>query len=222
MSQLDLGQLKGVTWLDESRTKFRIPWKHGLRQDAQMADFGIFQAWAEASGAYTPGKDKPDLSTWKRNFRSALNRKEVLRVADDRSKDPCDPHKVYEFVSPGARDFVHLDTSPDTNGKSSLSDPQEDLWELLDDMALVPRTDEGSSDLAVASDHSQLLLSPSVNNFPNPGPQENPLRQLLAEERECQLCGRKGCIFLQQGQQSLPWSSSSLPFNPTTQNGSSR
>lgn len=59
------------------------------------------QAWAEASGAYTPGKDKPDLSTWKRNFRSALNRKEVLRLADDKSKDPLDPHKVYEFVTPG-------------------------------------------------------------------------------------------------------------------------
>lgn len=59
------------------------------------------QAWAEASGAYTPGKDKPDLPTWKRNFRSALNRKEGLRLADDRSKDPRDPHKVYEFVTPG-------------------------------------------------------------------------------------------------------------------------
>lgn len=43
VSQLDLGQLEGVAWLDESRTRFRIPWKHGLRQDAQMADFGIFQ-----------------------------------------------------------------------------------------------------------------------------------------------------------------------------------
>lgn len=59
------------------------------------------QAWAEASGAYTPGKDKPDLPTWKRNFRSALNRKEVLRLAEDRSKDPHDPHKVYEFVNSG-------------------------------------------------------------------------------------------------------------------------
>lgn len=184
VSQLDLGQLKGVAWLDESRTKFRIPWKHGLRQDAQMADFGIFQAWAEASGAYTPGKDKPDLSTWKRNFRSALNRKEVLRLAEDRSKDPFDPHKVYEFVTPGgARDFVHLDTSPDTNGKSSLSDHQEDLLELLDHMALGPLPDEGSSDLPIASDPSQPPLSPIVNNFPNPAPQENPLRQLLAEEQ---------------------------------------
>ncbi|XP_027276505.1 interferon regulatory factor 3 isoform X2 [Cricetulus griseus] len=214
VSQLDLGQLKGVAWLDESRTRFRIPWKHGLRQDAQMADFGIFQvlgakdferlwktlerrswawlgrggvllmkAWAEASGAYTPGKDKPDLSTWKRNFRSALNRKEVLRLADDKSKDPFDPHKVYEFVTP-ARDFVHLDTSPDTNGKSSLSDPQEDLLELLDGMILEPLLqDGGSSGEAIAPDHSQLLPSPNLDNILNMAPQENPLRQLLAEEQ---------------------------------------
>lgn len=47
VSQLDLGQLEGVAWLDESRTRFRIPWKHGLRQDAQMADFGIFQVLGE-------------------------------------------------------------------------------------------------------------------------------------------------------------------------------
>lgn len=183
VSQLDLGQLEGVAWLDESRTKFRIPWKHGLRQDAQMADFGIFQAWAEASGAYTPGKDKPDLSTWKRNFRSALNRKEVLRLAVDNSKDPYDPHKVYEFVTPDARDFVHLGASPDTNGRSSLPHSQENLPELLDCLVLGPLTDEGSSDLAIVSDPSQRLPSPDVNNFLNPAPQENPLKQLLAEEQ---------------------------------------
>ncbi|KAK7805488.1 hypothetical protein U0070_023091 [Myodes glareolus] len=180
VSQLDQGQLEGVAWLDESRTRFRIPWKHGLRQDAQMADFGIFQAWAEASGAYIPGKDKPDLSTWKRNFRSALNRKEVLRLADDQSKDPFDPHKVYEFVTPAARDFAHLDTSPDANGKSSVSDPQEDLPELLGDMVLGPLLDEGSLGLAIAP---QPPLSPNLDNLPNLAPQENPLRQLLAEEQ---------------------------------------
>lgn len=43
VSQLDSGQLEGVAWLDESHTRFRIPWKHGLRQDAQQEDFGIFQ-----------------------------------------------------------------------------------------------------------------------------------------------------------------------------------
>lgn len=43
VSVLDEGQLEGVAWLDQSRRRFRIPWKHGLRQDAQREDFGIFQ-----------------------------------------------------------------------------------------------------------------------------------------------------------------------------------
>lgn len=60
-------------------------------------------------------------------------------------------------------------------------------------MVLEPLPDEGSSGLAIAPDHSQLLLSPNLDNLPNLAPQENPLRQLLAEERECQLWGRKGC-----------------------------
>lgn len=53
VSQLDQGQLEGVAWLDESRTRFRIPWKHGLRQDAQLEDFGIFQVRARRAG-WTP------------------------------------------------------------------------------------------------------------------------------------------------------------------------
>ncbi|CAO2632773.1 Interferon regulatory factor 3 [Lemmus lemmus] len=180
VSQLDLGQLEGVAWLDESRTRFRIPWKHGLRQDAQMADFGIFQAWAEASGAYIPGRDKPDLSTWKRNFRSALNRKEVLRLADDQSKDPFDPHKVYEFVTPGVCNQAGLGADLGIRRLSALhSTHLEDLRELLGNMVLGPLPDEGSSGLAIAPDHSQLLLSPNPDNFPNLAPQENPLRQLL-------------------------------------------
>uniref|UniRef100_A0A8D2DNU1 Interferon regulatory factor 3 n=1 Tax=Sciurus vulgaris TaxID=55149 RepID=A0A8D2DNU1_SCIVU len=188
VSQLDLGQLEGVAWLDKSRKRFRIPWKHGLRQDAQQEDFGIFQAWAEASGAYTPGKDKPDLPTWKRNFRSALNRKEGLRLAEDRSKDPHDPHKIYEFVSPGAGDFSQVDTSPDTSGRGSTSDTQEDILELLSDMVLAPIPDVGPLGLAVVPEHcSQLLLSPNLENpmpCPNLAPPENPLKRLLVPEEQ--------------------------------------
>lgn len=187
VSQLDSGQLEGVAWLNESHTRFRIPWKHGLRHDAQQQDFGIFQAWAQASGAYTPGKDKPDLPTWKRNFRSALNRKEVLRLAEDRSRDPHDPHKIYEFVSSGIGDYPELDTSPETDGRCSTSDTQEDiLEELLSDMALVPGPNEGHLSLAMATEQPpELLLSPSLDipaPCPNSEPPENPLRQLLVPE----------------------------------------
>ncbi|XP_066127622.1 interferon regulatory factor 3 isoform X2 [Saccopteryx bilineata] len=187
VSQLDGGQLEGVAWLDQSRKRFRIPWKHGLRQDAQQEDFGIFQAWAEASGAYTPGKDKPDLPTWKRNFRSALNRKEGLRLAEDRSKDPHDPHKIYEFLNSGGVDFPELETSPDT--RCSTSDTQEDiLEELLSDMALGPIPNEEPLSLAVAPEQPpQLLLSPNLDILPpyaNSEPPENPLRRLLVPEDE--------------------------------------
>ncbi|PNJ41506.1 IRF3 isoform 26, partial [Pongo abelii] len=179
VSQLDLGQLEGVAWVNKSRTRFRIPWKHGLRQDAQQEDFGIFQAWAEATGAYVPGRDKPDLPTWKRNFRSALNRKEGLRLAEDRSKDPHDPHKIYEFVNSGVGDFSQPDTSPDTNGGGSTSDTQEDILdELLGNMVLAPLPDPGPPSLAVAPEPCpQPQQSPSLDNptpFPNLGPSENP------------------------------------------------
>lgn len=55
ISQLDRGELEGVAWLGESRTRFRIPWKHGLRQDAQQEDFGIFQVRAGGEGPSPSG-----------------------------------------------------------------------------------------------------------------------------------------------------------------------
>ncbi|XP_050627476.1 interferon regulatory factor 3 isoform X1 [Macaca thibetana thibetana] len=213
VSQLDLGQLEGVAWVNETRTRFRIPWKHGLRQDAQEEDFRIFQAWAEATGAYVPGRDKPDLPTWKRNFRSALNRKDGLCLAEDRSKDPHDPHKIYEFVnsglpdrgscgrlgsqgflapllpsppfSTGVGDFSQPDSSPDTNGGGSTSDTQENILdELLGNMVLAPLPDPGPPSLAIAP---QPLRSPSLDSptpFPNLEPSENPLKRLLVPGEE--------------------------------------
>lgn len=182
IQQLDLGQLEGVSWVDEHRKRFRIPWKHGLRQDAQPQDFGIFQAWAEASGAYTPG-DRPDLPTWKRNFRSALNRKEVVRLAEDRSKDPHDPHKVYEFVTSGAGDI-----SPEVQGDSTSESQEDELEQLLGDMGLAAGPDEGPWAGAVAPECCpQLLLSPHLDHpgpCPHPAPPENPLRQLLVPEEQ--------------------------------------
>lgn len=50
IEQLDSRRLEGVSWVDQSRSRFRIPWKHGLRQDAQPQDFSIFQV-REARGA---------------------------------------------------------------------------------------------------------------------------------------------------------------------------
>ena len=56
ISQLDRGEWEGVAWRDESRTRFRIPWKHGLRQDAPQEDFGIFQVRANREGRPPRGR----------------------------------------------------------------------------------------------------------------------------------------------------------------------
>lgn len=58
ISQLNQGQLEGVAWLDEGHTRFRIPWKHGLRQDAQQEDFGIFQVRARRARRTPRGRGR--------------------------------------------------------------------------------------------------------------------------------------------------------------------
>ncbi|XP_038608660.1 LOW QUALITY PROTEIN: interferon regulatory factor 3 [Tachyglossus aculeatus] len=143
--QLDRGLLDGVAWTDATRTRFRVPWKHGLRQDAQEQDFRLFEAWAVASGAYRPNIDPRAPSIWKRNFRSALNRK-GLRVVQDHSRDSQDPHKIYEFL--GSEDNgTAVDSSADGSGREESQDGtgwsqdtiQEDILdEVLGNLALSP------------------------------------------------------------------------------------
>ncbi|KAM4015120.1 interferon regulatory factor 3-like isoform 2-T2 [Anomaloglossus baeobatrachus] len=99
-SQIDSKVYPGLEWMNQERTQFRVPWKHARRQDLALDDSKIFEAWAMASGCYDPSKDQPDLARWKRNFRSALLRKEEIRMIQNHSTDPENPHKIYEFTIP--------------------------------------------------------------------------------------------------------------------------
>uniref|UniRef100_A0A670IUU9 Interferon regulatory factor 3 n=1 Tax=Podarcis muralis TaxID=64176 RepID=A0A670IUU9_PODMU len=84
MEQLDARRYPGLSWLNPERTLFRVPWKHGSRQNIL--------------GRHRPGIDQRTPSEWKRNFRSALNRKEGIRMFQDNSTDSEDPHKVFEIL----------------------------------------------------------------------------------------------------------------------------
>ncbi|MEE6517100.1 hypothetical protein FKM82_027109 [Ascaphus truei] len=124
ISQIDSGTYPGLVWLDAERTQFRIPWKHGLRQDRSGEDVRIFEAWAIASGAYDPTVDEANPAIWKRNLRSALNRKKNIRVVQNRSSDSTNPHKVYEITG-GA-----MAANNATSEEQTLSDgvsPSSDL-----------------------------------------------------------------------------------------------
>ncbi|XP_053308502.1 interferon regulatory factor 3-like [Spea bombifrons] len=129
VEQIDSQKYPGLVWLNKERTQFRIPWKHGLRHDRSDEDVRIFEAWAIASRSYDPSKDERNPAIWKRNVRSALNRKAGIRVICDNSTNATSPHKIYEMSSghsvedDGTAEEVYLNSSP-TSDQTCLSSPQ--------------------------------------------------------------------------------------------------
>ncbi|XP_073426952.1 interferon regulatory factor 3-like [Dendrobates tinctorius] len=98
IEQINSQKYPGLKWSNREQTQFQIPWKHGLRQDRCDDDVKIFEAWAIASGSYDPNKDERNSAVWKRNVRSALNRKNEIRLVEDNSSDSKNPHKIYEIL----------------------------------------------------------------------------------------------------------------------------
>ncbi|XP_050783977.1 interferon regulatory factor 3 isoform X1 [Gopherus flavomarginatus] len=197
--KLDEGCYPGVRWLDQRRTQFRVPWKHGLRQDASTEDFQLFRDWAIDSGSYRPDHDAPAPSVWKRNFRSALNRKPGIQVLRDHSSDSADPHKVYEILPEGGRGGVdkapsaavggtEADASSqllDKSGGSFSSSQDEELDDILNALALSSPDEDapgpaGAPGASYASDAATGgALSLGFGDFPPLEPAPSSLEQLL-------------------------------------------
>ncbi|CAG5082114.1 Oidioi.mRNA.OKI2018_I69.PAR.g10034.t1.cds [Oikopleura dioica] len=96
---IDGGDVPGLTWLNEDRTIFRMPWKHAGRQDYNLEDSKIFMEWAKHSGRYREGVDKPEPIVWKTRLRCALNKMPDIRELPDLSRlDISDPYRVYELL----------------------------------------------------------------------------------------------------------------------------
>ncbi|XP_063798635.1 interferon regulatory factor 3-like [Pseudophryne corroboree] len=98
-SQVGRKEYPGLKWVNSERTQLQVPWKHGSRQDRSEEEINIFKEWAIASRRYDPLKDKPDPVRWKRNFRSALSRKDGVCMIQCNSSDTDNPHKVYQITN---------------------------------------------------------------------------------------------------------------------------
>ncbi|KAM9860977.1 interferon regulatory factor 8 [Aulostomus maculatus] len=111
MEQIHSEQYSGLLWEDESRTMFRIPWKHAGKQDYnQEIDASIFKAWAVFKGKFKEG-DKAEPATWKTRLRCALNKSPDFEEVTERSQlDISEPYKVYRIVP----------EEEQKNGKSSV------------------------------------------------------------------------------------------------------
>nr|XP_035119805.2 interferon regulatory factor 7 isoform X5 [Callithrix jacchus] len=129
LGEVSSGRYEGLRWLDEARTRFRVPWKHFGRKDLSEADARIFKAWAVARGRWPPsssGGDQPpceaaERAGWKTNFRCALHSTRRFVMLRDNSGDPADPHKVYTLSQElGCREGPGTDR---TEAEAPMADP---------------------------------------------------------------------------------------------------
>ncbi|XP_036446642.1 interferon regulatory factor 10 isoform X1 [Colossoma macropomum] len=100
IAQIDSGQYAGLSWENQEKTMFKIPWKHAAKQDyRQNEDAALFRAWAVYKGKYREGRDKADPSAWKTRLRCALNKSTDFQEVPERSQlDISEPYKVYRIL----------------------------------------------------------------------------------------------------------------------------
>ncbi|XP_013382669.1 interferon regulatory factor 6 isoform X2 [Lingula anatina] len=98
-AQINSGIIPGLHWLDEDHTLFRITWKHGGKPDWNEGDSLIFKLWAEHTGRYRAGIDKPDYATWKTRLRCAFNKAPDINQDKELScSDAEPPYRVYRLL----------------------------------------------------------------------------------------------------------------------------
>lgn len=85
---LDSQDVPGLEWVNKERKTFRMPWKHAKKKGYDSGkDTLLIKLWAMNTGRYR--KDNPDPTTWKINFRCALNslRESIVEVETPTDED---------------------------------------------------------------------------------------------------------------------------------------
>ncbi|XP_072554538.1 interferon regulatory factor 8-like isoform X1 [Paramormyrops kingsleyae] len=159
----------GLSWEDEARTMFRIPWKHAGKQDYnQEVDASIFKAWALYKGKFKEG-DKAEPATWKTRLRCALNKSPDFEEVSDRSQlDISEPYKVYRIIpeeeqrcrnSANLRDGACAEVTEVTDMQRSPSELQELMEEAPEDYV-------GSLTGSPSPDWDPSVIPPSEDRSP--------------------------------------------------------
>ncbi|XP_062973143.1 interferon regulatory factor 7 isoform X2 [Elgaria multicarinata webbii] len=117
VKEISSGKYKGLYWLDENHTTFRIPWKHHSRKDLVDMDYKIFQAWAMFSEKYNEGIRNP--SRWKINFRCAMM--STKRFEEVKLNNP--DYHMYRIIPPKSNTKAAANCPANT---SSASDHEDD------------------------------------------------------------------------------------------------
>ncbi|XP_048752702.1 interferon regulatory factor 1-like isoform X2 [Ostrea edulis] len=99
-AKVQAGNIPGLSWIDQEKKIFKVPWKHGGKHDWSEGDSTIFKEWALHTGRYREGVDQADWPTWKTRFRCALNKlPDIQEMKEYNQLDGSEPFRAYKFLS---------------------------------------------------------------------------------------------------------------------------
>jgi len=104
INQINSGKFRGLQWVDDEKTIFQVPWIHAKKRDyVEERDSALFKSWAIHTGKYKPQENKSvgyDPTTWKINFRCALNGlKDIMEMKECQTEF----YRVYKVLPSAAK-----------------------------------------------------------------------------------------------------------------------
>nr|ACN71222.1 interferon regulatory factor OC1 [Oscarella carmela] len=106
--RLEEGLIQGLHWVDKKELVFQMPWVHAKKKNYDIErDSALYKAWAVNSGKFVQNRDVPDPTTWKINFRCALN---SLRGHIDCTRvDEIEGTRQYKFNGQALNEQIEAD-----------------------------------------------------------------------------------------------------------------
>ncbi|XP_041735954.1 interferon regulatory factor 9 isoform X1 [Coregonus clupeaformis] len=168
VEQVSSGKYPGLIWDNDAKTMFRIPWKHGGKQDFRSeVDGAIFKAWAVFKGKLSEG-GRADPASWKTRLRVALNKSPEFREEPERSQlEISEPYKVYRLVPINEQALGSVDIKARAGGRKRRS-RDSDIEEEEEEVVKVKQMKEVTTSLPFTMEIEESVLTVQLDQVDQP------------------------------------------------------
>lgn len=93
------GSIPGLEWMDDSKSMFKVPWKHRSKKTWSLRHSSIFLEWAKNTGRWSEGDLEPNYAQLKTRLRCAFNKApDIEEMREFHRTKAEEPYKVYKFI----------------------------------------------------------------------------------------------------------------------------
>jgi len=96
---IDSAKIPGLEWIDNTRSLFRVPWKHQSRKTWSLGHSSVFLEWAKNTGRWKEGDPEPHYAQLKTRLRCAFSKApDIEEMKEMHCSKAEEPYKVYRFI----------------------------------------------------------------------------------------------------------------------------